>query len=151
MWMLLLSCLCANTGSTGGGIKMFRTMVLMKQASRELFVLIHPQAETPLRISGATIPNRIVFSVLAFLFLYLMSIVVLTLAMLVTGMDFISAVTAVVACINNTHPGLGVVGPGATFQSLSTLQTWICTAAMLIGRLEVFSVLVLFTPAFWRK
>jgi trk system potassium uptake protein TrkH len=151
MWMLFLSCLCANTGSTGGGIKMFRTMVLMKQAARELFTLIHPQAEVPLRISGTTIPNRIVFSVLAFLFLYFMTIVVLTLALLVTGLDFTSAVTAVIACINNTHPGLGVVGPGATFAPLTDAQTWLCSAAMLIGRLEVFSVLVLFTPAFWRR
>jgi trk system potassium uptake protein TrkH len=151
MWMLFLSSLCANTGSTGGGIKMFRTMVLAKQASRELFVLIHPQAQVPLRISGTTIPNRIVFSVLAFLFLYLMTIVVLTLSMLATGLDFTTAVSAVIACINNTHPGLGRVGPGATFGVLNDTQTWICTAAMLIGRLEVFSVLVLFTPAFWRK
>jgi trk system potassium uptake protein TrkH len=71
--------------------------------------------------------------------------------MLVTGLDFTSAVTAVIACINNTHPGLGIVGPGATFAPLTDAQTWLCTAAMLIGRLEVFSVLVLFTPAFWRR
>jgi len=151
MWMLFLCCLCANTGSTGSGIKMFRTIVLIKQSTRELFTLIHPQAETPLRISGSTIPNQIVFSVLAFLFLYFMTIVILTLAMLVTGLDFTSALTAVIACINNTHPGLGLVGPASTFQPLSATQTWLCTAAMLIGRLEVFSVLVLFTPAFWRK
>jgi trk system potassium uptake protein TrkH len=151
MWMLFLSCLCASTGSTGGGIKMFRTAVLMKQSMRELFTLVHPQAETPLRIAGSTLPNRIVYSVLAFLFLYFMTIVVLTLAMLVTGLDLTSSLSAVIACINNAGPGLGVVGPGLTYHSLSGIQTWICTSAMLVGRLEVFSVLVLFTPAFWRK
>ena len=129
---------------------MFRTIVLMKQASRELFTLIHPQAEAPLRISGSTIPNRIVYSVLAFLFLYFMTIVVFTLAMLATGLDITTSISAVIACINNAGPGLGNVGPGMTYQSLNVFQTWICTTAMLIGRLEVFSVLVLFTPAFWR-
>jgi trk system potassium uptake protein TrkH len=151
MWMLFLSCLCANTGSTGGGIKMFRTIVLSKQALRELFTLVHPAAEAPLRIAGATIPNRIVYSVLAFVFLYFMSIVALTLALLVSGLDFLSAVSAVIACINNAGPGLGKVGPVSNFRGLTDLQTWLCTLAMLLGRLEVLSVAVLFTPAFWRK
>jgi trk system potassium uptake protein TrkH len=75
----------------------------------------------------------------------------LTFALLLTGLDFLSSFTAVVASINNAGPGMGEVGPSTTFESLSDIQTWICTVAMLVGRLEIFAVLVLFTPAFWRK
>jgi trk system potassium uptake protein TrkH len=76
---------------------------------------------------------------------------VLTFAMLLTGLDFLTSLTAIVASVNNMGPGLGLVGPTKTYQPLTDLQTWICTLAMLLGRLEIFSVLVLLTPAFWRK
>jgi trk system potassium uptake protein len=82
---------------------------------------------------------------------YFMTVVVLVFAMLATGMDFISAFTGVIASINNTGPGLGVVGPAANYASLSDLQTWICTLAMLLGRIELFTFLILFTRSFWRK
>jgi trk system potassium uptake protein TrkH len=116
-----------------------------------MFVLVHPQAVAPLKIAGAVIPNRVVYSVLAFIFMYFMTIVVLTFALLLSQMDFISAFTAVVASINNAGPGLGVVGPPHTYEALTDFQTWICTAAMFLGRIELFTVLVLFTPVFWRK
>jgi trk system potassium uptake protein TrkH len=151
LWMLFLSCIVCSTGSAGGGIKMFRTLLLAQQAGRELKLLVHPSAVAPVRIGGRTIPDRVCSSVLAFIFLYFMTAAALTFAMLATGLDFDSSFGAVLASINNTGPGLGSVGPGKTYQSLTTLQTWICTAAMLLGRLEIFSVLVLFTPAFWRK
>jgi len=77
--------------------------------------------------------------------------VVLTFSLLVSGLDFMSSFTAVIACINNTGPGLGVVGPASNYQGLTDFQTWVCSTAMLLGRLEIFSVLVLFTPTFWRK
>ena len=88
---------------------------------------------------------------LAFIFLYFMTVVTLTFAMLFTGLDFTSSFSAVVASVNNLGPGLGVVGPSTTFQALTDAQTWICTIGMLLGRLEIFSVLVLLTPTFWRK
>lgn len=150
-WMLLLSCITCSIGSTGGGIKMFRTLLLWRQGFREMRLMVHPQAVEPIRIGGQVIPNRIAYAVLAFIFLYFMVVVVLTFALLLTGLDFTSAFTAIIASINNMGPGLGRVGPSTTYQSLTDLQTWICTAAMFIGRLEVFSVLVLFTPAFWKK
>jgi trk system potassium uptake protein TrkH len=75
----------------------------------------------------------------------------LTFALLISGLDFISAFSAVIACINNAGPGLGVVGPASNYQGLTDFQTWVCTLAMLIGRLEIFTVLILFTPAFWRR
>jgi len=151
MWMLLLSSVVASSGSTGGGIKMVRTLILFKQAGRELHKLLHPAAVNPMKIGGAPIPNSVVFAVLGFIFLYFMTVVTLTFALLMSGLDFISAFSAIIACINNAGPGLGVVGPASNFGVLTNFQTWICTIAMLVGRLEIFTVLILFTPQFWRR
>jgi len=104
MVMLMLSCYSCNTGSTGGGIKMFRTLVLFRQAGRELMLLVHPQAVRPVKIGGQVVQNQIVFAVLAFVVLYFGTVVVLTFALLASGLDFISAFTAVIACINNAGP-----------------------------------------------
>jgi trk system potassium uptake protein len=150
-WMLFLSCIVCSTGSTGGGIKMFRALVLARQAGREMTLLIHPAAVAPLRIGGRVIPDAVGRSVLAFIFLYFMTVALFTFAMLLTGMDFDSSFGAVIASINNTAHGFGPPNGVKNFHALSALQTWICTAAMLLGRLEVFSVIVLFRPAYWRK
>ena len=149
--MLMLSCYACNTGSTGGGIKMFRTLVLFRQAGRELLMLVHPQAVRPVRIGAHVVANHIVFAVLAFVVLYFGTVVVLTFALLASGLDFMSSFSAVIACINNTGPGLGVVGPASNYQGLTDFQTWVCSVAMLLGRLEIFSFLVLLTPAFWKR
>jgi trk system potassium uptake protein TrkH len=130
---------------------MFRTLLLSRQAGRELKLLVHPSAVWPVRIGGKPVPDHIGDSVLAFIFLYFMTVVTLTFAMLLTGLNFDSSFSAIVASINNAGPGLAAVGPSHNFSELTDAQTWICTAAMLVGRLEIFSVLVLFTPAFWRK
>jgi trk system potassium uptake protein TrkH len=151
LWMLFLSCVVASSGSTGGGIKMIRTLVLVKQAGREFVKLLHPAAINPMKIGGQVISNSVVFSVLGFIFLYFMSVATLTFALLISGLDFISSFSAVIACINNAGPGLGVVGPASNFGVLTDFQTWVCTIAMLIGRLEIFTVLILFTPHFWRR
>jgi trk system potassium uptake protein len=150
-WMLFLCCILCSTGSAGGGIKMFRTLLLARQAGRELKLLVHPSAVAPIRIGGRLISDRVTHSVLAFIFLYFMTAVLMTFALLATGLDFESSFGAVVALINNTGPGLGQVGPFKTYHSLTPLQDWICTLTMLLGRVEIFSVLVLLTPAFWRK
>jgi trk system potassium uptake protein TrkH len=151
VWLLFLSCITCSTGSTGGGIKMFRTLLLVRQARRELKLLVHPSAVIPIRIGGSAIPERVVNSVLAFIFLYFGTILVLTFALLATGLDLVSSFSAVVGSVNNVGPGLGAVGPSTNFSGLTDAQTWICTVAMLVGRLEIFSVLVLFTATFWRK
>ena len=151
IWMLFLSSIVCSTGSTGGGIKMFRTLLLWRQSARELRLLVHPSAVVPVRIGGRPIPDRVGDSVLAFIFLYFMTIALFTFSLLLTGLDFDSSFSAVIASINNAGPGLGAVGPVKNYQSLNDFQTWICTVAMLLGRLEIFSVLVLFTPTFWRK
>jgi trk system potassium uptake protein TrkH len=93
----------------------------------------------------------VIFAVLAFMLIYGASITWLTFVLLLSGLDVISAFTAIVACINNTGPGLNQVGPATNYGGLTDFETWVCTFAMLIGRLELFSVLVLFTPEFWRR
>ena len=151
MWMIFLSCIVASSGSTGGGVKMIRTLVLAKQASRELDMLVHPNMVRPLKVGGVVIANRVVFAVLAFVFLYFMSIATLIFVQLASGLDFMTSLSAIVACINNAGPGLGLVGPAANYGILSDFQTWVCSVAMLLGRLEVFTLLVLFNPTLWRK
>lgn len=151
LWMMFLTAIAASSGSTGGGIKMIRTLVLFKQAGREFLRLLHPAVVNPMKIGGLVVSNNIVFSVLGFIFLYFMTIATLIFVLLITGMDFISAFTAVLASINNCGPGLGSVGPSSNYAGLTDFQTWVCTFAMLVGRLEIFTVLILFTPHFWRR
>lgn len=150
-WILVLSSLCACTGSTGGGIKMFRTLVLWKQSGREMLNLLHPRVVSPLKIGRMVIANKVVFSVLAFVFLYFTSVVVLVFSLLASGLDFTTSFSAIIATINNAGPGLAQVGPASNYQGLTDFQTWICSLSMLLGRLELFTFMVLFTPAFWRK
>jgi trk system potassium uptake protein len=150
-WMLFLSCIFCSSGSPGGGIKMFRTLVLARQTGRELKLLIHPAAMAPVRIGGRLVPEAVAHAVLAFIFLYFMTAAVLTFAMLLSGLDFDSSFTAVVASINNTARGFGPAGGVHNLHGLTAAQDWICIAAMLLGRLEIFSVIVLLKPAYWRK
>ncbi|MBL6749335.1 MAG: TrkH family potassium uptake protein [Nevskia sp.] len=151
LWMLLLSCLAASAGSTGGGIKMVRTLILFKQSSRELFGLVHPTAVHTLKVGGQVITARAALSVLSFVHLYTVTIVGLTLVLILSGMDVLSAFTAIIATINNGAHGLREVGPTHNFASLSDFQLWVCTFSMLAGRLELFVLIVPFTPAYWRE
>ncbi len=151
MWMLFLSCISVSTGSTGGGIRMIRTIILMKQARLEMFKFIHPYAFKPLKIGGNVISENIVASVTGFIFLYFICIVVLVFTMLFSGLDFITAFSAIIACFNNAGPGLNLVGPASNYSVLSDFQTAVCTFAMLLGRVQIFSIVILFVPEFWRK
>ncbi len=151
LWMLFLSCITVSSGSTGGGIKMIRTLILAKQANRELTRLIHPAVVNPVKVGGSAIPNNVVIAVLGFIFLYFMSVVMLTFVMILSGLDFMTSLGAVVASINNAGPGLNKVGPATNYAVLTDFQTWVCTFTMLLGRLEVLSLAVVFTPQFWRK
>ena len=149
--MLFLSCISVCTGSTGGGIKMMRTLILVKQSQMQMFLLTHPTAVNPLKIGKMVIPSAILLSVLGFIFVYFMSIVILTMALVVSGLDFVSSFSAIIACINNAGPGLDKVGPATNFSALTDFQTWICTLAMFLGRIEVFTALIILTPTFWRR
>lgn len=151
LWMLFLSSFVASSGSTGGGIKMLRATLLYKQVYRELIKLVHPQAEVHTKVGRQAVPNKIIYAVLAFLFIYVSSIVTLSFVLLASGLDVFTAFTAVVAMVNNTGPGLGQVGPASTYAILNDFQTWVCSFAMLLGRLEFFTLLVVLTPVFWRK
>jgi trk system potassium uptake protein TrkH len=150
-WMLLLGTFTTSSGSTGGGIKMVRARLLIQQLFRELRHLQHPSAKIPVRYSGAAVPNQIIFAVLAYFFVFVLTAIAMTLAMMATGLDPVTAVTAVVATLSNIGPGLGLVGPAATFAVLNDFQTWIGSLAMVLGRLEMFTFLVVLTPMFWRK
>jgi trk system potassium uptake protein TrkH len=151
LWMLLLSCMTVSSGSTGGGIKMVRTLILAQQGLIELKRLVHPHLVAPLRLGAMTVSQQIAGAILGFIFLYILAVGELTLFLVASGLDFTSSISAVIACINNMGPGLNVVGPAQNYQSLSDFQKWVLAFAMLVGRLEVMSVFVLFTPAFWRK
>lgn len=151
LWMLFLGSFAACSGSTGGGIKMMRAKLLYKQLYRELVKLLHPNAQVLTKLGDDVVPNKIIYAVLAFFFVYVASIVSLTFVLAASGLDIITAFTAVAATINNTGPGLGLVGPASNYAVLNDFQTWVCTLAMLMGRLEIFTLLVVFTPAFWRK
>ena len=151
LWMLFLCSFATSAGSTGGGIKMIRALLLYKQLYRELVRAMHPAAVYNVRVAGQVMPQNILFAALSFGFVYMVSIVSMTLLLSFSGLDIVSAFTAVVASINNTGPGLGVVGPSTTYEVLTDFQTWVCTFAMLLGRLELFTLLVVLTPAFWRK
>jgi trk system potassium uptake protein TrkH len=150
-WMLFLVCVTSSTGSTGNGIKMFRTLMLIQQAARELKRLVHPQLVSPLKLGVRVVPNGVVYAILAFISLYFVSVAALTFVMMLTGFDFVTAFATSIAWLTNLGPGLNEVGPAANYAVMGTFQKWVGVAAMIIGRLELFTVFVLFTPAFWRK
>jgi trk system potassium uptake protein TrkH len=151
LWMLFLCSFATSAGSTGGGIKMIRAIILYKQVYRELMRSMHPNVVWPIRVGGDPVPQNILFAVLAFGFVYMVSIVSMTLVMSLSGLEIVTAFSAVVASINNTGPGLNQVGPATTYEVLTDFQTWVCTFTMMLGRLELVSVMVLFTGAFWRR
>jgi trk system potassium uptake protein TrkH len=149
--MLLLSGMATSAGSTGAGIKMARIIILLKQARREMSRIVHPRAVNPVMMGGDAVSTGTIFSVLGFMLVYGATTVVLTMLLLLSDMTFDTAFSAVVASINNMGPGLGEVGPAGNFAGLTPYQKWVLVIAMLLGRLEMLSFLVLLTPAFWRK
>ncbi|MGH8665628.1 MAG: TrkH family potassium uptake protein [Burkholderiales bacterium] len=150
LWLLFLGTFAACSGSTGGGIRMIRAIVLYRQIYRDMVRMLHPNAITPVKVAGQVIPGRTIFGVLAFFFAWVATLVVATLLLAGSGLPPLTALSAAVASLCNIGPGLHEVGPAANFASLSDAQIWICTATMLLGRLEIFTVLILFTPAYWR-
>jgi trk system potassium uptake protein TrkH len=149
--MLLLGCLATCAGSTGGGVKMIRVLLLLKQVRRELVRIVHPNVVNPVVFGGQAIDPRVMQSVIAFMMIYGGTLTALSMMLVFTGVDLVTAFSAIIATLNNIGPGLGQVGPAGNFAGLTDLQTWICTLAMLLGRLELLTVFVLFTPAFWRR
>jgi trk system potassium uptake protein len=149
--LMFLGTFVSCAGSTGGGIKMVRMVLLIKQARRELVRIVHPRVVNPVTLGGAVLSPAVMNATFGFMLIYGAVTMGLTMVLLFTGLDIVTAFSAVVATVNNIGPGLGRVGPASNFGVLSSFQIWVLSFAMLLGRLELLTVLVLFTGAFWRK
>ncbi|HLQ84711.1 MAG TPA: TrkH family potassium uptake protein [Salinisphaeraceae bacterium] len=147
---LLLGCFVGGCGgSTTGGMKVVRFLLLAKQGLREINRLVHPNAKIPIKLGGKTVPDRIIQAVWGFFAVYVAVFVIMFLCLLANGVDEVSAFSAVAACINNM--GVGLARASTDFAGLPILSKWILSLAMIMGRLEMFTLLVIFTPTFWRQ
>lgn len=140
-----------STGSTSGGVKVMRHLILIKNGFLEFKRALHPNAILLVRLNKITIEQSIVYNVLAFFILYLILFIIGAGVLSILGLDFTTAIGGAAASLGNVGPGLGEVGPATTYASLPVFGKWWCSFLMLIGRLELFTVLILFTPYYWRK
>lgn len=138
-------------GSTSGGIKTMRLAILMRMAYQEIFRLLHPHSVRHLKLGGRTVSPEVLSGVVGFLLLYMIVLTLCTALLTTQNMDLLSAFTASLTCLSNVGPGLGSVGPVDNFDHLTGLAKWILTLCMLLGRLEIYAILVLFIPEFWRR
>jgi len=148
--LLFLMFVGGCAGSTGGSIKILRIMILLKQGVIELRRMLHPQAVIPVRVDGRTVSQGVVMNIIGFMFLYFGILLLSTLGMTLMGLDLVSAFSSVTASIGNIGPGLGSVGPAENYQHIPTAGKWLLSFCMLAGRLEIYTILVLFTKDFWR-
>lgn len=151
VWMLVLANISSSAGSTGGGLKMIRLIILFKQIRIELRKLIHPHGVFPLRVKKRIIDRPIIGAILLFVIVYMCALVFGSTLLLMSGVDYGTAVAAMLASLSNTGPALGDLGPMGNYGVLNDFSIWVCTFAMLFGRLELFTVMIIFTPGFWRK
>jgi trk system potassium uptake protein TrkH len=149
--LLALMFIGGCAGSTGGAIKCVRIFVLVKQGAMELYQLVHPRAVVTVKLGGKVIPQGILNGILGFFFLYIGIFVLASLALSLLGADIITSVSAVATTLGNVGPGLGEVGPMDNFAHLPIASKWILTACMLFGRLEIYTLLIILFPEFWRK
>lgn len=147
--LLFASFVGGCAGSTGGGLKVIRFVLLFRQGIREINRLIHPNAELPVKLGNKVMQERVISAVWGFFGLYVATFTTLMLLLMSTGLDQVTAFSATAASMNNLGPGLGEVS--SSFATLSDQAKWISCIGMLLGRLEIFTLVVLFTPAFWRK
>ena len=141
----------ASAGSTAGGVKIVRHVILIKNSILELKRQIHPSAIIPVRYNGKAVTQDIAFNVLAFFIIYVTIFALGTIVMASTGIDFVTAIGATATSLGNIGPGIGTVGPVDNFAHLPTGGKWILSFLMLLGRLELFTVIILFSPYFWNK
>jgi trk system potassium uptake protein TrkH len=147
--LMISSFIGGCAGSTAGGMKAIRALLLYKQGVREIFRLVHPNGLFPIKVGGKPMPDQVISAVWGFFSLYVVSFAILSLAMTATGADLVTAFSAVTACLNNLGPGLGDVS--ANYGGVTAAGKWILGFAMLLGRLELFTLLVLLTRTFWRS
>jgi trk system potassium uptake protein TrkH len=149
--LLLCMFLGASAGSTGGGMKCLRIMLCLKYCYKEIFSLIHPHAVKHIKIGGKAVSEDVVKSVLGFLALYIGLFALCSVLLAGTGVDLITSITAVASAIGNIGPGFGHVGPIDNYSEIPYLGKWLLIWCMLLGRLEIFTVIILLVPEFWRK
>lgn len=149
--LILCMFLGASAGSTGGGMKCLRVMLYLKYCYKELFLLVHPRAVKHIKIGGVSVPEDVVRSVLGFMGLYVGLFAFSTVLIAGMGVDFVTSLASVAATIGNIGPGLGMVGPVDNFAQIPYLGKWVLIWCMLLGRLEIYTVIILFVPEFWRK
>jgi|TARA_B110000967_G_scaffold203324_1_gene243782 trk system potassium uptake protein TrkH len=147
--LIYVSFIGGCSGSTGGGIKVIRILLLVKQGARELKRLVHPNAQIAVKIGKKPLPEKVLEAVWGFFAAYFAISALMILLLMASGLDLETSFSAVAACLNNLGPGLGDVGQN--FASINDFAKWVLCLAMLLGRLEIFTLLVLLTPAFWRK
>ena len=147
--LMMLAIVGGCAGSTSGGMKVIRWLLVFRQGVAELKRLVHPSAEIPVKLAGRPVPQRVISAVAGFFAMYFIIFATLTLLLMMYGLDQVTAWSAIAATINNTGPGLGTVA--TTFRDIPDAAKWICTIAMLVGRLEIFTLVLLLTPAFWRR
>jgi len=149
--MLILMFVGGMSGSTGGSVKVVRIQLLLKQAFNELYRLVHPRAVVPTRLGEVTVPDNVMRSIWNFFILYLFLFVICSMIMGALGLDFTTAIASVAATIGNVGPGLGGIGAHENYAFIPLLGKWVLIMCMLIGRLEVYTIIVLFIPAYWRN
>jgi len=150
-FIFLLMFVGGSAGSTGGGIKVVRQLLLFKNSLLELKRLMHPHAVLPVRLNRRPVSQDIIFNILAFFLIYLIIFAIGTFVMSLMGLDFETAIGATAATIGNIGPGIGNVGPVDNYANIPVLGKWFLSFLMLLGRLELFTVLILFSPAFWKR
>lgn len=153
VWILLLIIMLigASAGSTAGGMKLVRVMLMMKYAYYEFKRIIHPNAVFPVKYNQHIVREDVIARVLAFIMLYIIIIAIGSIALSFTGMGFLESLSGMVTCISDVGPGLGSIGPAHSFAHIPAFSKWFLAFVMLVGRLELFTVLVIFTPVFWKK
>jgi trk system potassium uptake protein TrkH len=149
--IFILMFIGGSAGSTAGGVKIVRHLILLKNSALELKRQLHPSAVIPVRFNGKAIDRDITFNVLAFIMIYFAIFAFGSMVVAATGLDFDTAVGAVATSLGNIGPGIGSVGPVDNFAHLPAFAKWFLAFLMLVGRLELFTVLMLFTPYFWQK
>ena len=153
-WVVLAACMFfgACSGSTSGGLKCIRGVMLLRVVKNEFRQILHPNAVLPLKVDGVNVPMQKRVTLLAFLAIYLILCLVISFTMIAMGVDSTNAITITLSSLGNVGPSLGLeIGPTMSWSQLPDTAKWMCSLMMLIGRLEIFTVLVIFTPAFWKE
>jgi trk system potassium uptake protein TrkH len=151
MVLFLLMFFGGCAGSTGGGMKHIRILIILKVIKREFYKLIHPNAVIAIRVGGKPVPEDLIQNILGFVLLYLFIFIIVSLLLLTQGLDMMSSLSAAAATLGNIGPGFGAIGPAVNYADLTGFSKVLLTACMLIGRLEIYTLIILLVPTFWKQ